>query len=299
MAIDYCAARKLDIFKRPVHIVPMWNSSLRREVETVWPSINEVQTTAARSGKWAGMDPPEWGPMIKRTFEGAVGKRGQERHVKIELEFPEWCSVTVYRMVNGQRCAFSEPVYWLEAYARSGRGEVPNEMWQKRRMGQLHKNAKAASLRAAFPEDVGNDYTAEEMEGKEIEDGGIVVEAEPGSYREEPTNAEYLNDSIPYLDDPVPFERPEYRFAGPNGEQVIRSASEWTERWRRTIEAYAKNGAVDKLVRGGWAINQLNIDAVAKFDPDAASEVRRMMSEAQADDFPGKVTRPEDMELPQ
>ena len=51
----------------------------------------------------------------------------------------------------------------------------------------MHKNAKAASLRAAFPEEMGNDYTAEEMEGKET-DGGVVIEAraEPVQHEQDP-----------------------------------------------------------------------------------------------------------------
>lgn len=178
LALDYCVARKLDPFKRPVHIVPMWNSSLRREVETIWPGINELQVTAARTGQWAGMDEPKWGKMITRTFHGQT-KDGGPREVT--LEYPEWCSVTVYRMILGQRSAFTEPVYWDECYARIGRSELPNDMWQKRVRGQLHKNAKAASLRAAFPEEMGNDYSAEEMEGRDIAAGGIVIDgqAEP------------------------------------------------------------------------------------------------------------------------
>jgi len=179
LALDYCRARKLDPFKRPVHIVPMWNSSLRREVETVWPGISELQTTAARTGQWAGMDEPKFGPIVRKKFSGNVGRQGQERAVTVEVSYPEWCSVTVYRMVGGQRCGFSEPVWWEEAYARQGRSAVPNEMWAKRPRGQLMKVAKAASLRAAFPEENGNDYAAEEMEGREIEAGGVTIEHEP------------------------------------------------------------------------------------------------------------------------
>jgi hypothetical protein len=71
-------------------------------------------------------------------------------------------------------------VFWEETYARQWRAEVPNEMWQKRPKGQLLKCAKAASLRAAFPEEAG--YTAEEMEGKAIEGhapvDGAVIEGE-------------------------------------------------------------------------------------------------------------------------
>lgn len=184
LAMDYCAARKLDPFKKAVHIVPMWNSSLGREVETVWPGINELQVTATRTGQWAGMDEPKWGPLIKRIFKGRVGKKGYERDVEVAMEYPEWCAVTVYRMLGGTRHPFTEPVYWIEAYSRQGRTEVPNEMWQKRTRGQVHKVAKAASLRAAFPEEMGNDYTSDEMEGKEIESGGIVIDghAEPSSH---------------------------------------------------------------------------------------------------------------------
>lgn len=179
MALDYCRARGLDVFKRPVHIVPMWNSSLKKNVETVWPGINEIQITASRTGQWAGMDEPRWGPEITRTFKGQrKGREGWES-VEVAVQFPEWCAVTVYRLINGHRCPFTEPVFWLEAYSRSGgaKSELPTEMWVKRPRGQLHKVAKAAALRAAFPEE--GEYTAEEMEGKEIEQGGVVVEHEP------------------------------------------------------------------------------------------------------------------------
>lgn len=180
MALNYCKARKLDVFKRPVNIVPMWNKTLKKMVETVWPGINEVQVTASRTGKYAGMDEPKWGPDKTQTFEGNVkgyddeGVWQDNKPVKIEMTYPEWCSVAVYRMVEGQRCAFTEPVFWLEAYARQGKTEVPNGMWQKRSRGQLLKVAKAFSLRAAFPEE--GEYVAEEMEGKEIDAGGVVIE---------------------------------------------------------------------------------------------------------------------------
>ena len=181
MALDYCAARGLDIFKRPINIVPMWNSTLGKEVETVWPGINEVQITAARTREWAGMETPCWGPDITRTFMGRVKGRNGWEDAEVTLTYPEYCSVTVYRMIESQRCPFTEPVFWAEAYSRMGKGEFPTPMWIKRPRGQLHKVAKAASLRAAFPE--GGEYTAEEMEGKEIEAGGVPVPEQPPAKR--------------------------------------------------------------------------------------------------------------------
>jgi phage recombination protein Bet len=178
LAVRYCKARGLDPLKRPVHVVPMWSKAAGREVETVWPGIAEVQTTAARTGQWAGMDPPRFGPERTRTFQGRVKTDKAWELVEVTLTFPEWCEVTVYRLVGGARCAFTEPVFWEEAYARAGtRSELPTDMWAKRPRGQLHKCAKAASLRAAFPEEA--TYTAEEMAGKVIEADGVSLTPPP------------------------------------------------------------------------------------------------------------------------
>ena len=178
LAVRYCQARKLDIMRRPVHVVPMWSKALGREVETVWPGIAEVQTTAARTGQWAGMDAPRFGPDKTRTFRGRVRGEDGWQDIEVTLTFPAWCEVTVYRVVQGTRCPFTETVWWEETYSRAGgaRSEVPTDMWVKRPHGQLLKCAKAASLRAAFPEEA--DYTAEEMEGKVIEADGMPVAGE-------------------------------------------------------------------------------------------------------------------------
>lgn len=196
LAWDYCKARGLDPLKRPVHIVPMWSTALNREVETIWPGINEVKTTAARSGAWAGMDPPQWGEDITETFDGGTDKHDRQLP-DVEITYPESCTITVYRIVGGQRCAFTETVYWIEAYAPKNRWtKVPNEMWAKRVRGQLHKCTLAAVLRSAFPEE--SDYTAEEMEGKTIEgvatDVRYATEDAPQSAPETPPEPEPQQD---------------------------------------------------------------------------------------------------------
>ena len=90
MALSYCRARNLDPFKRPVHIVPMWSSVAGKMIETVWPGISELRTTAFRTGQYAGMPAPEFGPAIERTFKGTAGRgkaKGEER--SLTLQFPE------------------------------------------------------------------------------------------------------------------------------------------------------------------------------------------------------------------
>src|SRR6059058_4653489 len=48
MALAYCHKRKLDVFKKVVHIVPMWSTARNAMIETVWPGIAELRTTACR-----------------------------------------------------------------------------------------------------------------------------------------------------------------------------------------------------------------------------------------------------------
>ena len=175
LAVRYCQARGLDVLKRPVHVVPMWSKAQGREIESIWSGINEAQITAARTGQYAGIDAARFGPLITRTFAGHAKTNNGWEDVSVEVTFPEWAEVTVYRLVKDQRCAFTETVFWEETYSRAGGAstQVPTAMWIKRPRGQLLKCAKAASLRAAFPEEAS--YTAEEMEGKSIEPEEIVI----------------------------------------------------------------------------------------------------------------------------
>lgn len=180
MALAYCKARNLDIYKRPVHIVPMWDSKKRAFVETVWEGIASIRTTASRTGAYAGIDAVEYGPTIRHEFTGErdIWEKGQKtgtETVKRVVEYPEWASVVVYRMIGNQRCAFHAKVFWREAYATLGKMEVPNEMWGRRPFGQIDKCVEAAGLRKAFPEELGNTLSADEMEGMTIE-GSVVAD---------------------------------------------------------------------------------------------------------------------------
>jgi phage recombination protein Bet len=160
MVLGYCEARGLDPMRKPVHIVPMWvkdpvtkQGSMQ---DVVLPGIALYRIEAARTGEYAGKTEPVFGPTIEATLGG------------VKVSFPEWCSITLYRIVNGQRCEFAAREYWLENYATAGKdSEAPNAMWRKRAFGQLAKCAEAQALRMAFPEATGGEPTAEEMEGKE------------------------------------------------------------------------------------------------------------------------------------
>lgn len=185
MALSYCKHRNLDVFKKPVHIVPMWDTKKGGMVETIWPSISELRTTAARTKQYAGIDEAEFGPEVTKNFKGMSGKGQYRKDHDIDVTFPSWCRMTVHRVVAGVGvCKFVGPkVKWLESYATIGATDVPNNMWQERPEGQLEKCAEAAALRRAFPEEIGNEMTAEEMEGRRIslvsaEDAARIVSSE-------------------------------------------------------------------------------------------------------------------------
>lgn len=173
MALSYCHARKLDIYKKPVHIVPMYSSALKRMVETVWPSIAEIRTTAARTKEYAGIDEVVFGPEKTEKFTGEIetweDRKKIVKTVTKEITYPQWASVVVYRIVQGQRFAFHTKIFWKETYAKMGKTKLPNDMWENRTYSQFDKCLEAAALRKAFPEEVGSMYAAEEMEGREIE----------------------------------------------------------------------------------------------------------------------------------
>lgn len=207
MALAYCKARNLDIFKKPVQIVPIYDKRRGGMVDTVWPGIAELRTTAMRTGSFAGFDDTEYGPMIEETLGG------------LPMRYPEWAQCTVYRIVGGQRVPFVGPkTFWIETYATAKRDtKAPNSMWAKRPRGQLEKCAEAAALRRAFPEEIGNEYAAEEIEGQGFERVREVPRGGPGltaRLAAAPAQAEGFNASDVLGGDEVPTFDGEEEAAG-------------------------------------------------------------------------------------
>lgn len=159
LVIGYCKAAGLDPMQKPVHIVPMWDGKAKTMRDVVMPGVNLYRIQASRSGQFAGMSEPEFGPDITATIGGQ------------SITYPEWCRVTVKRLLTGGAVAeFTAREFWIENYATKGGQEksiAPNAMWTKRPRGQIAKCAAAQALRIAFPE-IASAPTADEMEGKQI-----------------------------------------------------------------------------------------------------------------------------------
>lgn len=173
LVLGYCKAAGLDPFQKPVHLVPMWDAKTKGMRDVVMPGIGLYRTQAARSGAYAGVTEPEFGPDVDKTFPEEKGYEGKVRP-EISVTFPAWCKVIVKRrMPDGQIAEFAATERWTENYATSGKdSKQPNAMWQRRPYAQLAKCAEAQALRKAFPE-FGSQPTADEMEGKEIDMGTV------------------------------------------------------------------------------------------------------------------------------
>jgi len=170
MVLGYCAAAGLDVMQKPVHLVPMWDSKAGEMRDVVMPGIGLYRTQAARSGEYAGVTEPEFGQDISENIGG------------VTITYPASCKVTVKRLLsNGVIAEFAATERWKENYAVKGGKEksiAPNSMWIKRPYGQLAKCAEAQALRKAFPE-FGSQPTADEMEGKQLDEQVIEGTATP------------------------------------------------------------------------------------------------------------------------
>lgn len=199
LVLSYCKAAGLDPLTKPVHIVPMSVKTGAKDAngydvkemrDTIMPGIGLYRINAARTGEYAGCSAPEFGPVQRLEYfkdvweQGANGRR-QKTVKKAELVYPEWCRMTVRRVVAGTVVEFTAIEYWIENYA-STRDGAPNEMWAKRPFAQLAKCTEAQALRRAFPEAVGSQPTADEMEGKHLVDVEALPRIEPPAGRPEP-----------------------------------------------------------------------------------------------------------------
>ncbi len=197
LVLAWCRATGRDPMKKPIHIVPMWvrdAATGKGEMRDVlMPGIGTYRSDAASSGQYAGKTEPEFGPEITRDIDG------------MKVTFPQWCKVTVLRLVGGQERRFTATEYWMENYASGKEKKGVNDMWRKRPYGQLGKCSESQALRMAFPDETGNTNTAEEMEGKGFEGMTLDAAPEPRSVAApRPTSPRPLDavdaDTIPALD---------------------------------------------------------------------------------------------------
>lgn len=141
----YTAKRTgLDPLVNQVYAVYRWDSRLGREKMTIQTGIDGMRLVAQRSGAYAGQDDSVFMPEDEST------------------QYPVKATVTVYKMLNGQRVPFSATARWSE-YVQLSKDGKPSQLWAKMPYLMLAKCAEALALRKAFPNELSGIYSDVEM----------------------------------------------------------------------------------------------------------------------------------------
>ena len=128
---------KLNPFKNQCRLIIRGGNNRSATFQT---TIDGYRSIAHRSNAYAGMDD------IKYDTE--------------DDDNPKWAKVTVYKMVQGTKVAFTSKARWSEYLPEK---ENARFMWKRMPYLMLGKVAEALALRKAFPEDLAGIYTEDEM----------------------------------------------------------------------------------------------------------------------------------------
>jgi phage recombination protein Bet len=145
-----CGRTGLDPFTRQIHFVKRYDAMLEREVGTIQTGIDGYRLIAQRTGEYDGQDPKQW-----------CGEDGSWVDVWLKKEPPTAARATVHR--RGIARPFVA-VARFSAYVVTKKSGEPNRMWSRMGAEQLAKCAEALALRMAFPNELSDVYTHEEMQ---------------------------------------------------------------------------------------------------------------------------------------
>lgn len=134
----------LDVFSRQIHAIKRYDSALAREVISFQTGIDGYRLIASRTGLHAGTEPA--------TFI-----------IDEKTGVPISATVTVYKIIGGQKVSFSATARYSE-YVALKKDKTPNIFWLTKPFLMLEKCAEALALRKAFPAELSGIYTNEEME---------------------------------------------------------------------------------------------------------------------------------------
>lgn len=149
--IQVCKGAQLNPFLKQVFLVPRWDSREGKEVRAIQVSIDGFRSIAESSGAYAGNDDPLFtGENIIKIPDGKTTK---------DVTTPNHATVTVYKVVAGQRYPFTGTARWSEYYP----GAKMGFQWHIRPYLMLGKCAEALALRKAFPKLLSGMYEESEL----------------------------------------------------------------------------------------------------------------------------------------
>lgn len=143
LALFMHQARKtgLDPLARQIYFQKYRDNKTGKYRVSILTAIDGYRVIAARTGLYAGSDDP--------VFDNE--------------DKPTKATITVYKMIQGQKCGFTASARWEQYYP----GDTKGFMWKKMPHLMLGKVAEALALRKAFPAELSGTYTETEMEQAE------------------------------------------------------------------------------------------------------------------------------------
>jgi phage recombination protein Bet len=165
MFLQVCKGAQLNPFLKQVFLVPRWDSREGKEVRAIQVSIDGFRSIAESSGAYAGNEDP--------IFDG-------ESTIKVgtpakDLTVPNKATVTVYKVVEGQRYPFTATARWQEYYP----GVKMGFQWHIRPFLMLGKCAEALALRKAFPKLLSGMYEEAELANTQEQKPPQIPNANP------------------------------------------------------------------------------------------------------------------------
>lgn len=145
-----CEATGLNPFAKQIY-------GIRRKGKITFQcSIDGYRLIADRTGQYAGNDDPLYDEGLS-LYQHLISGR----------ENPLVATVTVWKIVGGERCNFTASASWNQ-YAQIFNGKLV-ETWQKMPHLMLSKCAESLALRKAFPNELSSLRTSDEMQAVDQE----------------------------------------------------------------------------------------------------------------------------------
>lgn len=148
--VGLCLRQGLDPYKKQAHPVMRWDSNSRQEIMTIQPSVDGLRAIAVKSGEYEGQVGPYW-----------MGADEVWKDYWVAKEPPIAAKVGVWRK------GFKEPTWGFarfDAYCVKGKDGKLSKFWAQMAELMIAKVAESLALRKAFPNEVGGQYSKEEME---------------------------------------------------------------------------------------------------------------------------------------
>lgn len=156
-----CVLRQLNPLTKQIYAVFRWDSRIGDERMIIQTSIDGFRLIAQRTGQYRGQIGPHW-----------CGDDESWREVWVPNRPPTAARVGVIRE------GFKEPVFSVaktSSFMQTNRDGQPTGQWANMPEVMIAKCAEAQALRRAFPEELSNIYTDDEMNQADSE--GPVAQA--------------------------------------------------------------------------------------------------------------------------